>query len=481
VLVVAASLVCAWQPTAVAQQNATESEAAEASESSPDPSQPSATEQIQKLIRTQRPDEAAKLLDKALSENPDDAPLQRLHTGIAYAYLRARNNEAAVDQLHQYFKAFAPKVDSPEAAEQLASLVQQIRMFGSRTGQRDVVEQVVKQAIERCRDLEDDHPTAIQVPLARLIELRATSLANSGETEAARGLLEKQLQTLETINASDQASERTTMARLSLLATVANRFDDAEARTKLNEAFDRAMEAYPESDAIVQQYAMSEYTAISRMLGENPKQAVQRIDKAVELLKPRAKESRDLGTFLGRIESLKRRAEATLKQQQMIGKPAPPLDVDAWANTDSADVDDLKGKVVLYDFWAVWCGPCIATFPHLREWREEFGDQGFEIVGVTRYYGYKWDDENNRIMRAKEEVPPEEEQTAVARFLQSKEMQHPTIFTPERSDLQSQYAVTGIPHAVLVDRQGDVQMVKVGSGPANAQALHEKIKELLAE
>ena len=47
--------------------------------------------------------------------------------------------------------------------------------------------------------------------------------------------------------------------------------------------------------------------------------------------------------------------------------------------------------------------------------------------------------------------------------------------------MQKQFGVTGIPHAVLIDRQGNVRMIKVGSGPTNAQALRDKIEELLAE
>ena len=63
-------------------------------------------------------------------------------------------------------------------------------------------------------------------------------------------------------------------------------------------------------------------------------------------------------------------------------------------NDQNFDSDVLKAEMpVLVDFWAVWCGPCIATFPHLREWHDKYADKGFEIIGYTSYYKrYDWKD-----------------------------------------------------------------------------------------
>ena len=63
----------------------------------------------------------------------------------------------------------------------------------------------------------------------------------------------------------------------------------------------------------------------------------------------------------------------------------------------SFDQEVLKSaEPVLVDFWAIWCRPCIKTFPHLREWQDHYADKGLVIIGMTRYYGYEWNDAANR-------------------------------------------------------------------------------------
>ena len=148
-------------------------------------------------------------------------------------------------------------------------------------------------------------------------------------------------------------------------------------------------------------------------------------------------------------------------------------------NVFELDREALKGKVVLIDFWAMWCGPCIATFPHLREWREEFGEDGFEIVGVTKYYNFSWDEETSRASRSTDEVGPQEERESIDKFLQHHELQHPVMVTPKNSEMSAQYGVQGIPHVVLLDQQGVVQLVKTGAGEATANEIEAKIRELL--
>jgi thiol-disulfide isomerase/thioredoxin len=163
----------------------------------------------------------------------------------------------------------------------------------------------------------------------------------------------------------------------------------------------------------------------------------------------------------------------------LIGKDAAPLTVKTWVNGTPLTAGDLNGKVVLLDFWAIWCGPCIVTFPHLREWQEKYGDKGLEIIGLTRYYKYNWDDAAGYVARAEGEVTTEQEQEMLKKFAAYYHLKHRFAIQEEGDSLDEYYGVSGIPHVVVLDKEGKVRMIRVGSGKQNAEDIDKLLAELL--
>jgi thiol-disulfide isomerase/thioredoxin len=166
--------------------------------------------------------------------------------------------------------------------------------------------------------------------------------------------------------------------------------------------------------------------------------------------------------------------------EDLVGKAAPDLKGDFALNGQPVSLSDLKGKVVLVDFWAVWCGPCIATFPHLREWNTEYKKKGLAIVGVTNYYKMiGFDKEAGKVKRLQTAMSTQEEQAMLKDFAAHHKLEH--LLMTVAPGGSKEYKINAIPTAVLIDRKGVVRMVKVGSGEANAKALEGMIKKLLAE
>jgi len=66
----------------------------------------------------------------------------------------------------------------------------------------------------------------------------------------------------------------------------------------------------------------------------------------------------------------------------MQGQTAPALSVTNWINSKPLTLANLKGKIVVIDFWATWCGPCLASVPHSNELQKKYADKGVVIIAV---------------------------------------------------------------------------------------------------
>lgn len=147
--------------------------------------------------------------------------------------------------------------------------------------------------------------------------------------------------------------------------------------------------------------------------------------------------------------------DATIRADHaaLEGKPMPALSVTNWINGEIKPAD-LKGKVVVVDFYATWCGPCMHAIPHNNEMLRKYKAQGLVIIGVcTNKKG----------------------QDVFAENAKQHDVQYPAAQDPELKS-QKAWAVHYYPTYAVVDRKGIVRAI--GLQPENVEKV---VAKLLAE
>jgi thiol-disulfide isomerase/thioredoxin len=121
----------------------------------------------------------------------------------------------------------------------------------------------------------------------------------------------------------------------------------------------------------------------------------------------------------------------------------------------SVRLDDYKGKVLLINFWATWCGPCLAEMPDLVKLQKEFGSRGLQIIGIT--------------------YPPQN-RASVQRTVRQMKINYPILFGGDK--IAGDYNVGEVlPTTVIVDREGKIRARILGI--LEPEEFDEKVKPLL--
>jgi thiol-disulfide isomerase/thioredoxin len=141
-------------------------------------------------------------------------------------------------------------------------------------------------------------------------------------------------------------------------------------------------------------------------------------------------------------------------ESPLVGEPAPDFTASTLAG-DIFKLSDHRGEIILLDFWATWCLPCLKTMPLVDEIVREFPDQKVRLIAVNM----------------------EEQPTEIKSTLERHKLNVPVVLDID-GVAAARYAVTSIPQTVVIDRDGNIARLFVGGGPKLVEPLRQALIEL---
>ena len=148
----------------------------------------------------------------------------------------------------------------------------------------------------------------------------------------------------------------------------------------------------------------------------------------------------------------------SVKKDPLIGKKAPQFE-SVLLDGSKFKLENHKGKVVVLDFWATWCGPCVRALPVLIEKMSQFEKDELILLAVNQG----------------------ETKKVISQFLKKKKLQQLNVVMDRKKSIGRDYKVQGIPKTVVIDQEGFIRHVEVGFGEQAAARINAKISKLLSK
>ena len=424
--------------------------------------------------------------DKAFRSG-SEGDLHRARTTLSGALVHLQRFDEAVDLLKKGFDYQLSEFDKTQDKKHLTMmyfLTQELSEFASRSSKPEIEPELLDVVASKLREqlAETDKLSMNWRFLMRTLNLRCRTL----EADQAKPLLDAELKKAKQLYSANKESRFAVFGYLDALKSkaippyVGGKLDMDQVKKLLRFVTDLNENKGVHKIVWGLEYYQTCQFVIDRTQHEFPDETRVFIDDAIAVLKKAGEDDLSFERMFDfRVAKLERSKRA-IKGPGYVGKPAPDFDAIGWVNGAPAELKQLRGSVVLLDFTAVWCGPCIQQFPDLKLLHKKHADDGLAIISVTSPYNYVWDEDANNPKKSDEDVKLEDEIEMLKKFVSTHELPFRLMVVKQKSELNKTLGVSSIPHAVVIDQQGVVQLVCKGNTRANAEAIESKINELLS-
>ena len=180
-------------------------------------------------------------------------------------------------------------------------------------------------------------------------------------------------------------------------------------------------------------------------------------------------------------------SEGATESKGFIGNKAPNFHGDFAVNGKPIKLSDLKGKVVLLDFWGVWCPPCVRSLPHLIELNAKYKSRGLEVIGVLDYNQersehYEFDKNTGKLTPIQHHTRQSQE-AMIRNVVEYHRVDYLVMTLPDElwAKVFRAYNIRAFPTVFLIDRAGNVRRIFEGTDESTIKTIDREIDKLLNE